>query len=386
MDEQLRERARTMRDRFESVFSSRPDAAAYGPGRVDLLGSHTDYNDGFVLPVAIDMEVLAVGRVRNDELVRVWSEDFRQFSRFPLDRIRFDSRMKWSNYVRGVVVFLQEAGARLGGADVLLSGRVPIASGLSSSAAIEMAIATLFQELFRLDIPDAELALIGQRAENLFVGVNTGIMDQFASRLGRKGHALFLDCRTLEYDYVPVPSDRVRIVVSDTMKRRGLVTSEYNLRRSECEQAAAALRLSALRDMGAEEFERRKSELSGVIRKRAEHVINENERVLKSRQLLRDGDLTGFGRLMNASHESARDLYEVSCAELEAMVAAARSVPGVLGSRMAGAGFGGCTVSLVRDESVGAFVEAAKAGYEKRTGLVPSIYVCTAEDGASVVA
>jgi galactokinase len=383
-------RAETVRERFGQVFSAAPQVIAQGPGRVDLLGSHTDYNDGFVLPVAIDLEVMAAGRVRPDNTIRLWSNNFGELSQFQADDIEFDSVAKWSNYARGVVKYLKERWPEVGGADVVIDGRVPIASGLSSSAAIEMAIATLFQALFHLDVPPTDLALIGKRAENEFVGINTGIMDQFASRLGKAGHALFLDCRSLEYELVPLSMEHIRIVVADTMKQRGLVDSEYNLRRSQCEEAARELgmfvpNVRALRDVSAEQFEEHRNSLPEVIRKRAEHVIYENERVLKSRDMLRAGDLVGFAHLMDASHESARDLYEVSCMELEAMVWAARRIPGVLGARMAGAGFGGCTVSLVEADAVEDFKRMLTTEYEARMGVKPNMYVCAAGDGAGVV-
>ncbi|MDO8587179.1 MAG: galactokinase [Armatimonadota bacterium] len=388
--ESLIMRARSIKERFEQVFSHPAEVVARGPGRVDLLGSHTDYNDGFVLPVAIDLEVMAAGRARNDDTIRLWSNNFGELSRFSLKDIAFDTEARWSNYARGVVKFLRERGNGIRGADVLIDGRVPIASGLSSSAAIEMAVATLFEALFNLDVPPVELALIGKRAENEFVGINTGIMDQFASRLGKSGHALFLDCRSLEYELVPLPTEKVKIVVADTMKRRGLVDSEYNRRRSQCEEAARELGrhisgVRALRDVTAEQFEQHRDALPEVIRKRAEHVIYENERVLKSRQMLQAGDLAGFGRLMDASHDSARDLYEVSCVELETMVWAARKVPGVLSARMAGAGFGGCAVSLVPSEAVKEFQRLVAAEYEARIGVKPTFYVCETADGAGTI-
>ena len=390
MGDILTARANAIRERFGQVFSASPEVIAQGPGRIDLLGSHTDYNDGFVLPVAIDLEVMVAGRTRPDNTIRLWSDNFGELSQFQADDIEFDPVARWSNYARGVVKYMKERWPEVGGADVVIDGRVPIASGLSSSAAIEMAIATLFQALFHLDIPPTDLALIGKRAENEFVGINTGIMDQFASRLGKAGHALFLDCRSLEYELVPLSMDHLRLVVADTMKPRGLVDSEYNLRRSQCEEAARELgkyvpNVRALRDVSTEQFEKHRNALPKVIRMRAEHVIYENERVIKSRDMLRAGDLIGFGHLMDASHESARDLYEVSCTELETMVWAARRIPGVLGARMAGAGFGGCTVSLVEADAVESFMQLLSAEYVAKTGVKPAMYVCAAGDGAGVV-
>jgi galactokinase len=354
------------------------------------MGSHTDYNEGFVLPVAVDVDVLAAGKLRDDDKIAVYSANFEKLVEFSLNSIDYDNVNKWSNYVRGVLYFLKEAGVKLTGANVALHGNVPIGSGLSSSAAIEMAIGFLFQNLIGFEMSGPELALIGQKAENKFVGVNTGIMDQFVSRLAERDHALFLDCRTLEYENVPLNTSSIKIVVCDTMKRRGLVGSEYDTRRSQCEEAARLLsqwipNVRALRDVSPDAFEEHKAKLPDVVRKRAEHVIYENERVLASRDLLKSDNMEKFGLLMNASHDSARDLYEVSCPELEAMVEVSRSAPGSICGRMAGAGFGGCTVSLVREAYVEQFVETVKAGYERKTGVVPALYVCTAADGASVV-
>jgi galactokinase len=386
----MSERTVNLKNVFRRLFGSDPSVIVRGPGRVDLMGSHTDYNEGFVLPVAVDVDVLAAGKLRDDDKIAVYSANFEKLVEFSLNSIDYDNVNKWSNYVRGVLYFLKEAGVKLTGANVALHGNVPIGSGLSSSAAIEMAIGFLFQNLIGFEMSGPELALIGQKAENKFVGVNTGIMDQFVSRLAERDHALFLDCRTLEYENVPLNTSSIKIVVCDTMKRRGLVGSEYDTRRSQCEEAARLLsqwipNVRALRDVSPDAFEEHKAKLPDVVRKRAEHVIYENERVLASRDLLKSDNMEKFGLLMNASHDSARDLYEVSCPELEAMVEVSRSAPGSICGRMAGAGFGGCTVSLVREAYVEQFVETVKAGYERKTGVVPALYVCTAADGASVV-
>lgn len=386
----MSERVSKLKDLFKSRFGAAPAAVAKGPGRVELLGNHTDYNEGYVLPVAINMDVLAAGSLRADNTMRVYSANFGAEVEFPLDDIRYDDANTWSNYVRGVVRFLQEAGVKLQGADIALDGNVPIGSGLSSSAAIEMAAGFLLQTLNGFEMSGPDLALIGQKAENKFVGVNTGIMDQFISRLGRKDHALFLDCRTLGYEHVPLDTSGIKIVVCDTMKRRGLVGSEYDTRRSQCEEAARMFAqwipgVKALRDVGVEQFERHKDKLPEVIRKRAQHVIYENARVLESREVLKAGDYVRFARLLDECHESGRDLYEVSCDELNLMVEISRRAPGAMCGRFTGAGFGGCTVSLVAAESVDAFVDYVTAGYKREAGVEPEIFVCTAEDGASVV-
>lgn len=381
----IAERSEKLAGEFERIYGEAPSMIVKGPGRVDLLGSHTDYNEGFVLPVAINMEVLAAGSLNEGNLIRLYSANFEASSEFPWNDIAYDETHKWSNYVRGVVKYLAEMGVIFVGADVALEGDVPIASGLSSSAALEMAVASLFQNLLRFQISASDIALIGQSAENRFVGVNTGIMDQFISRLGKKDHALFLDCRTLEYEHVPLETENIKLVVCDTMKRRGLVDSEYNTRRAQCEEAAKVFGVTALRDVNPEMFESRKNELSEVVRMRAKHVIYENERVLESRNVLQAGDLAAFARLMNESHDSARDYYEVSCPELDAMTDTARSAPGCLSARMAGAGFGGCIVSLVETSLVSDFLSHTEDSYKKQTGISPTLYVCTAEDGAGVV-
>ena len=386
----MRDRLGKFLEKFSSAYSGEPDLIARGPGRVDLIGIHTDYNDGFVLPIAVNMDVWTGVRKRPDNRFLVHSANFDSQVEFSLDDIPYDESATWSNYVRGVVLYLKEAGAGLGGADMLIEGNVPIGSGLSSSAAIEMAVAYALQRLFEFEMSGPELALVGKRAENDFVGINTGIMDQFTSRLGRKDHALFLDCRMLEYEQVPLDTENYKILVCDTAKRRGLVDSEYNLRRSQCEEAARMFAewkpgVKALRDVAPEDFERWKDRVPEVIGKRAEHIIYENDRGLKAHDVLKAGDMQTFGNLMNASHDSARDLYEVSCPELEAMVAVSRAIGGVLSARLAGAGFGGCTVSLAPNSVVDEFLTRVPMDYESRTGLKPTIYVCTAEDGTSVV-
>jgi len=383
-------RISALKNKFYALFGKEPQTITKGPGRLDLMGNHTDYNDGFVLPVAIDFEVIAAGRLRDDNIIRAYTANLDSAVEFSLDDIRFDEVNKWSNYLRGMLVYLREAGVELRGADVTLEGNVPVASGLSSSAAIEMAIGTLFQSMLGFEMTGTDLALIGQKAENRFVGVNTGIMDQFISRLGKKDHALFLDCRTLEYEHVPLDTKEVKIVICDTLKRRGLVDSEYNARRAQCEEAVRVLGgylpgIKALRDVSLDDLEKYGCHLSKVVAKRARHIITENERGIMSRKLLSEHDIEGFAKLMDESQDSARDSYEVSCYELDTMAEVSRNAPGALCSRMIGAGFGGATSSLVYKESVEEFTRAVSEGYEKKTGVKPRLYVCTAEDGAGVI-
>ncbi|MCC6444649.1 MAG: galactokinase [Armatimonadetes bacterium] len=379
-----------IREAFEKHFGFAPDAAVRAPGRVNLIGEHTDYNDGFVLPVAIDFQVVMAVRPRAGRQVRLYSANFERESAFSLDNIAPDRHEKWSDYVRGVALYLLEAGFSLGGMDAAIYGDVPIGSGLSSSAALEVAAATAFERLngFRMD--GAQKAKLCQKAENAFVGMNCGIMDQFISCLGQAEHALLIDCRSLGYEQVPLDLGGYRIVIGDTGKRRGLVDSEYNARRKECEEAAAFFaglypRVRALRDVTYEQYAKHADSLPSTVRKRAGHVVSENERVLRAVSALREGDLGAFGRLMDESHESLRDLYEVSCPELDVMVELARAVPGVPGSRMTGAGFGGCTVSLVSAESLDHFQKEVAAAYRARTGLEPKFYVCRACDGAGPI-
>jgi galactokinase len=380
-----------LRQLFHEAFGGQPEVVARAPGRVNLIGEHTDYNDGFVLPVAIDREVRVAARRRPDTRARLLAATFRRRSEFDVTRIRHDARERWSHYERGVVLMLAREGYHLGGFEAVVEGDVPTGAGLSSSAAVEVSTGTALKALFGLEVDPVRLALLCQRAENEFVGVNSGIMDQFISALGRRDHALFLDCRSLETRQVPLEGAAagVQIVVADTNVQRGLVDSEYNRRRAECEEAVRLLSrrlpgIRALRDVTPEQLQRYAGELPDVVYRRARHVVTEDARVLTSVEALTAGDLPTFGRLMDESHRSLREDYEVTVPQLDAMVEAAHAVPGVVGSRMTGAGFGGATVSLVRSESVARFQREVPERYRARTGLEPRIYVCRAMDGATV--
>jgi len=382
------ERIRLLKGRastaFAQAFGREPQLYVAAPGRVNLIGEHTDYNDGFVLPAAIDRHALMAISPRADREVRLVAADFGSRSSFSLDEIEFDRVRRWSNYERGVAWALQEAGYTLSGLNVALSSDVPVGSGLSSSAAVEVAMAYAFQVVGDLPLDGVQRALLCQQAENDFVGMNCGIMDQFIVSLGQRGHALLIDCRSLEYTPVPLPGG-CDVVICDTKKRRGLVDSEYNTRRQECERGASILGVRALRDVTLQQLQEHRDDMDPVTFRRCRHVVSENERTLAAVSALRSGDLTRFGELMNASHRSLRDDYEVSCAELDAMVSAAWEQPGTLGSRMTGAGFGGCTVSLVRSADTVSFVQSVSASYTQATGIVPEIYVCQAEDGVRVI-
>ena len=373
---------------FHSQFPDAQDPIVVrAPGRVNLIGEHTDYNDGFVLPMAIDAQILLAGSLRADNEVQVYSLDYQAESVFSLNEITKSTVAPWSNYIRGVCTMFQKF-TTLQGMNIIMQGNVPQGSGLSSSAALEVGTALLIRNLHQLDTDPVELVKLAQKAENQFVGVNCGIMDQFISMLGKKDHVLFLDCRSLEYQLVPAPfaANQASIVVIDSGVKRGLVDSEYNLRRSQCETAVAELQkhlpgITALRDVGIEHLDL-VNQLDTDLQKRARHVITENQRVLDAVKLLASGDIQQFGKLMNESHASLRDDYQVSCPELDLLVELAQSVPGTYGSRMTGAGFGGCTVSLVANEAIDQLKAVIMEEYTKRTKYTPKIYIYNASQGA----
>ncbi len=331
-------------DEFERRFGRRPVFVARAPGRVNMIGEHTDYNDGFVLPAAIERETHIIVAPREDGQVHLRAFDLDRESVFSLHQIATSAEQPWSNYVRGVAYGLKERGYPLAGADMLVHGTVPIGSGLSSSAALEMASVQAFAAAGGFAVPPDEAARVGQAAEHMFVGAKTGLMDQLASALGQAGHLLLIDIRSLEYQPVPVPAS-AGILIADTSVRRSLASSAYNERRSQCEQAALAMGVSALRDATTDMLA--DVEVPDVVRRRATHVIEENKRVLQAVEAFRAGDLPFAGQLMNASHFSLRDLYEVSSRELNVMAELLRSQPGCYGARLTGAGFGGCCVALM---------------------------------------
>ena len=369
---------------FTKAFATPPTHIFRAPGRVNLIGEHTDYNDGFVLPMALDREVLMAARERHNRMVRMIALDFAgAHSEFSLDApIARDDANPWSNYVRGVAWALQQRGVKLPGVDLMIRGNVPLGSGLSSSAALEVCATTTFNGMGKLEISKLDVARLCQQAENDFVGVKCGIMDQFVSTLAQAGHALLIDCRDLAYQNVPLPQGAT-IIVCDTAKRRGLVDSEYNTRRAECEQAARFFGVKALRDVSIEEFARREKYLPLIVAKRARHVVTENVRVLQAVDAAKRNDLEKFGALMDASHTSLSDDYQVSCTELDTMVDIARKQSGCFGARLTGAGFGGCTVNLIANDAVEPFIANVARKYRQQTGLTPQIYACQAVAGAS---
>ena len=359
------------------------------PGRVNLIGEHTDYNEGFVLPAAIDFSTWVTSAPRHDRTVSLFSENFSEWREFSLDDKDLHAQNHWSDYAVGVALAIERAGYRLRGAELRIRGEVPIGSGLSSSAALEVASGYALLTNSGLTVERIELARLCQQAENEFVGMRCGIMDQFASCHGQAGRALLLDCRSLKHKPLPLP-EAARLAICNTMVKHSLAGSEYNTRRMECETAVKYFaqhlpEVRALRDVTEADLKQYGSDLPDVIYRRARHVITENARVLAAGTALETGELNAFGQLMNSSHRSLAADYEVSCKELDLMVELARRVPGVYGARMTGGGFGGCTVNLVRAENVDEFKQTVARDYEQATGLAPEIYICSAANGVEEV-
>jgi galactokinase len=372
----------TVHHAFSQHFQAAPAFIARAPGRVNLIGEHTDYNDGFVLPMAIDRETLIALRPRDDRRIIVHLLDFDQQAEFSLDDLtRIDSSPV--EYLKGVAAVLQSEDFELTGWEGVITGNIPIGAGLSSSASLEMATIRAFEAVsgFAWDAP--RMALLGQRVENEWLDLKTGIMDQMISAAGQAGHALLIDCRTLSHHPAPLPTGTVAVVM-DTSTRRGLVHSKYNERRQQCEQASQHFGVKVLRDVDVDTFNARAHELDELTRRRARHVITENARTLAAYDAMRAGDARVLGALMDASHDSLRDDFEVSTDALNSMVDAARRHPACYGARMTGAGFGGCAVALVMAEAADSFVQFVEQVYNKNTGQTAKLYVCTASQGASI--
>ena len=373
---------------FQRRFHQRPRVFR-APGRVNLIGEHTDYNEGFVMPAAIDRSCWIAIAQRPDRKIVVHSVQVSGDAEINLDELNPRRRGDWSDYVQGVAVMLERSRQKLRGANMMIASEVPMGSGLSSSAALEVSTALALLGNSGLDMARAELARLCQRAENDFVGARCGIMDQFVACFARAGHALLLDCRSLEYRLLPIPPE-VALVICDTGVRHELAAGEYNTRRAECESGVRSLaphlpHIRALRDVSVADLEQYGRDLPDNVFRRCRHVISENVRVTEAAAALEKSDCEKFGRLMYESHRSLRDDYEVSCAELDILVEAARKVEGVYGARMTGGGFGGSTVSLVRTDCVVKFHREVAAGYEKATGRTAKIYVSAAAQGASEV-
>ena len=379
-----------LEQKFQEVFGAPAEKQFFAPGRVNLIGEHTDYNGGNVFPCAIDKGTYGLVKKRNDRKFRMYSENFADLGvmEFTLDELTNDKKHDWANYPKGVIKMFLEAGQKIdSGFDILFSGNIPNGAGLSSSASIEMLTAIVLKDLFNLSIDPVEMAQLGKKTENLFIGVNSGIMDQFAVAMGKKDNAILLDCNTLKYDYVPVVLKDEVIVIANTNKRRGLADSKYNERRAECDEALAELQtklpIKALGELSIEQFEANKDLIKSPVRqKRAKHAVYENQRTLKAQKELSAGNLAEFGKLMNQSHISLRDDYEVTGVELDTLAALAWEQPGVVGSRMTGAGFGGCTVSIVKKDKVDDFIKNVGEAYKNKIGYAADFYIASVSDGA----
>lgn len=374
---------------MSQILINNPPRIFRAPGRVNLIGEHTDYNDGFVMPAALDLSVFVRIWAREDRKLEIRSENFGEQIEFDLDEPNPVGRGLWSDYVVGVAVMLQKAGYRVRGANLHIRGEVPVGSGLSSSAAVEVATACALAANSGLSIDPRELALLCQQAENEFVGARVGIMDQFTSLFGKAGHTLLLDCRSLDFMLLPMP-DTVNLVICNTMVKHALASSAYNERRAECEAGVRHFaqflpHVKALRDVTIAELHEFRGDLPETVYRRCRHVITENARVLAAGQALKHHDLFRFGELMAQSHESLRDDYEVSSKELDLMVDLARKVKGVYGARMTGGGFGGCTVNLVDAGHVEELRQTVAHEYQRITTLKPEIYVCEPADGAEEI-
>lgn len=379
-----------LKQKFEELFGKKDYTAFFAPGRINLIGEHTDYNGGNVFPCAITLGTYAIAAKNDLKQVRLYSENFPEagvisFDLADLDHKKADS---WANYPKGMLRYLKEAGHAIPeGMDMVIFGNIPNGSGLSSSASLELLMGVVLDNLFDLNVDRLDLIKTGKRVENEFIGVNSGIMDQFAVGMGEENKAILLDCNTLEYEMVPVELGNHAIVIMNTKKRRELVDSKYNERRSECEEALAKLQtvvsVGSLGELDEETFENAKAVLeSDVLYRRARHAVTENQRTLKAKAALQAGELEAFGQLMNQSHISLRDDYEVTGIELDTLVQAAWDQPGVLGARMTGAGFGGCAIAIVEKDAIPAFIENVGKTYEAAIGYPAEFYIAEISDGA----
>lgn len=381
--------------KFQEIFGNEGDIRVYfAPGRVNMIGEHTDYNGGHVFPCALTIGTYGVVRKRQDQKLRFYSMNFEQLGvlESSVENLKPEKEADWTNYPKGVMWAFGEKGMQVTeGMDLLLFGNIPNGSGLSSSASVEVLTGYILKDLYGFDVTNQDLALIGQFSENKFNGVNCGIMDQFAIAMGKAGHAIFLDTATLKYTYAPIQLEDAKIVISCSNKKRGLGDSKYNERRSECETALSELQqvigIESLGDLTEALFEQYKVAIKDETRqKRAKHAVYENQRTIKAVEALEKNDVALFGQLMNASHVSLRDDYEVTGIELDTLVEEAWKVDGVIGSRMTGAGFGGCTVSIVKNEAVDRFIDQVGKAYEKTIGYAADFYVVEIGNGPSRLA
>ncbi len=380
----------TVLKKFEEVFGDSEGAKVFfAPGRVNLIGEHTDYNGGHVFPCALTIGTYMAVKKRDDRKLRFYSMNFDHLGviESSIEGLKPEKEADWTNYPKGVMWAFEKRGMKMDcGLDIVLNGNIPNGSGLSSSASLEVVTGFMLRDLFGFDVTNVELARIGQYSENNFNGMNCGIMDQFASAMGKKDNAIFLDTADLSYEYAPINLAGAKIVVTNSKVKHSLVNSEYNTRRSECETALAELQavtdIKGLGDLTEEEFEALKSAIKDETRvKRAKHAVYENRRTIRAVEALKNNDLETFGKLMNASHVSLRDDYAVSCSEIDVLVDAAWKVEGVIGSRITGGGFGGCTVSIVKDEAIEAFKEQVGKAYQEQVGKTPEFYVVEIGNG-----
>lgn len=382
----------TVLKKFEELFGDANGVNVYfAPGRVNLIGEHTDYNGGHVFPCALTIGTYAAVRKRADRKLNFYSMNFEELGimESSLDDLTPSDAAGWTNYPKGVMWAFAERGMKMDcGLDIVLNGNIPNGSGLSSSASLEVLTGYYLRDLYGFDVTNIDLAKIGQYSENNFNGMNCGIMDQFASAMGKKDHAIFLDTADLSYEYAPLVLDGAKIVVTNSNVKHSLVNSEYNVRRSECEKALEELqtvvKINGLGDLTEEQFEANKTAIKDEVRvKRAKHAVYENQRTIRAVEALKKNDLTLFGQLMNASHVSLRDDYQVSCDEIDVLVEEAWKVDGVIGSRITGGGFGGCTVSIVKDEAVENFKKKVGTAYQQRVGKQADFYVVEIGNGPS---
>lgn len=380
--------------KFEEIFGDTDGVKSYfAPGRVNMIGEHTDYNAGHVFPCALTIGTYAAARKRDDRKLRFYSMNFEQLGvlESSLDDLKPDPAADWTNYPKGVMWAFGEKGFTIPcGMDLVLNGNIPNGSGLSSSASVEVLTGFILRDLFGFEVGNQDLALIGQYSENKFNGVNCGIMDQFAIAMGKKEHAIFLDTADLSYEYAPIKLENAKIVIACSNKKRGLGDSKYNERRSECEAALAELQkvigINGLGDLTQEQFDSYQSAIADEVRrKRAKHAVYENRRTIRAVEALKQNDIDLFGRLMNDSHVSLRDDYEVTGVELDTLVEEAWKIDGVIGSRMTGAGFGGCTVSIVRDGAIDTFITQVGKAYLDKIGYAADFYVVEIGDGPAVI-
>ena len=375
-------------EKFKKKFTERP-ALILSPGRVNLIGEHTDYNEGFVLPAATDKAIVFAAAPRQDDVCHFVSLDFGQEFRCEMDAL-YRSPLRWPDYLLGVLDQMIRAGLHLRGVNCVFGGNIPIGAGMSSSAAVEAGLAFALNHLFRLGLDSRTLVKLAQKAENEFVGVRCGVMDQFINIHGRAGTALKLDCRSLDYEYIPFEFETLRIVVCDTLVRHELASTEYNTRRAQCEEGVSVLRgfdpsVRSLRDASLEMLADRQSAFDPVVFRRCAYVLQENRRVGEACEALSRGDITAFGRLMSASHAGLRDDYEVSCPELDVLVESASRRPGVHGSRMMGGGFGGCTINLVEDVAISEFRRVVEGEYEAAFGKRPPVHIIRSSGGTRLL-